>query len=115
DEHNASVYLVNTGWSGGPYGVGERIKLRYTRAMVSAALKGELDKVECVPHPVFKVLVPVSVPGVPADILNPRSTWADGAEYDRVARELARKFADNFKQFTDVSAEIADAGPIVED
>lgn len=115
DEHNASVYLVNTGWSGGPYGVGERIKLRYTRAMVSAALKGELDKVECVPHPVFKVLVPVSVPGVPADILNPWSTWADGAEYDRVARELARKFADNFKQFTDVSAEIADAGPIVED
>jgi len=113
DEHNVSVYLVNTGWSGGPYGVGERIKLRYTRAMVSAALKGELDNVECVEHPVFKVLVPVRVPGVPTEILDPKSTWTDGDAYDRTARELARKFAENFKQFANVPAEIANAGPVV--
>lgn len=114
DEYNASVYLVNTGWSGGPYGVGERIKLRYTRAMVSAALKGELDQVECVPHPVFRVLVPVSVPGVPSEILNPRNTWGDGSEYDEKARDLASKFAANFNKFTGVPSEIASAGPIVE-
>lgn len=114
DEYNASVYLVNTGWSGGPYGVGERIKLRYTRAMVSAALKGELDQVECVPHPVFRVLVPVSVPGVPSGILNPRNTWGDGSEYDEKARDLASKFAANFNKFTGVPSEIASAGPIVE-
>lgn len=112
DEHGASVYLVNTGWSGGPYGVGERIKLRYTRAMVSAALSGKLDAVEFVQHPVFGVLVPTSVPGVPSEILDPRNTWSDGKAYDAKARELASKFRANFRQFSSVPAEIAGAGPV---
>lgn len=112
DEHGSSVYLVNTGWSGGPYGVGERIKLRYTRAMVSAALSGKLDGVEFAQHPIFRVLVPTSVPGVPSEILDPRNTWSDGNAYDEKARDLANKFRANFRQFSGVPAEIAEAGPV---
>ena len=105
------VYLVNTGWSGGPYGVGQRIAIKHTRAMVSAALNGELDKVNYQPHPIFKVLVPETVPGVPKKILNPQNTWDDAEAYEQQAKELARRFAENFKQFTTASKEIVKAGP----
>lgn len=109
------VYLVNTGWSGGPYGVGERMSIKHTRALVSAALNGDLDKVTYTPHPIFKVLVPDHVPGVPDEILNPKLTWSDPAAYDRQARDLAKQFAKNFQQFSSqASAEIVAAGPVVE-
>jgi phosphoenolpyruvate carboxykinase (ATP) len=105
------VYLVNTGWSGGPYGVGHRIAIKHTRAMVSAALNGDLDQVNCKPHPIFKVLVPEKISGIPAKILDPRKTWEDGGAYDQQAQELARRFVENFKQFTGASREIIEAGP----
>lgn len=110
--HDARVYLLNTGWSGGPYGVGERISLRYTRAMVDAALTGELEKASFVAHPVFQVQVPTSCPGVPSEVLQPKLTWADGAAYDTQARELAALFTKNFARFKGVSQEIAAAGPL---
>lgn len=110
--HNAAVWLVNTGWSGGPYGVGKRIRISHTRAMVSAALDGSLNDVPTAPDPVFGVQVPVSCPGVPAEVLRPRSTWADPAAYDLKACELAMRFTDNFKPFEGgVSAAVAAAGP----
>ncbi|HFB67433.1 MAG TPA: phosphoenolpyruvate carboxykinase (ATP), partial [Calditrichae bacterium] len=112
-KHNVNVWLVNTGWSGGPYGVGERIDIRYTRAMVKAALTGELNDTEFEPHPVFKVLVPKSCPGVPDEILNPRNTWKDKAAYDKKARELAQRFQENFKRFADADEAIKNAGPAV--
>lgn len=108
-----SVYLVNTGWSGGPYGVGHRISLKHTRAMVSAALDGKLDKVNFKPHPIFKVLVPEKVPGVPSKILDPQNTWDDPEAYTLQAEELARRFVENFKQFADARKEIVEAGPSV--
>jgi phosphoenolpyruvate carboxykinase (ATP) len=106
-----SVYLVNTGWSGGPYGVGHRISIKHTRAMVSAALNGELDKVNYTPHPIFKVLVPEMVPGVPHKILDPQNTWDDAEAYELQAQELARRFLENFKKFADARREIVEAGP----
>ncbi len=113
-KHRARVWLVNTGWSGGPYGVGARMKIRFTRAMIRAALAGELDAVEYEQDPVFNVAVPTSCPDVPADVLKPRATWADPAEYDRQAAKLARMFADNFRTFeADVSPEVRAAGPRV--
>jgi phosphoenolpyruvate carboxykinase (ATP) len=112
-EHDVRVYLVNTGWTGGPVGVGKRMNLAYTRAMVTAALNGELEKAEFVTDPVFGVQVPTSCPGVPAEVLQPRNTWEDKEAYDRQARDLAARFADNFaKKFPD-AAEIAKAGPQV--
>ena len=112
-ETGANVFLINTGWSGGPYGVGSRIKLRYTRAMVTAALTGELDegKVEYVKDPVFNVYVPQSCPNVPQEILNPKNTWADKNAYDVKAKELAAKFEQNFKKYTNMPKNIIDAGP----
>lgn len=112
DRHGSQVYLVNTGWSGGPYGVGARIKIAYTRAMVSAALTGKLNGVEYVPHPVFGVLVPRNVPEVPSEILDPRNTWSDASAYDEAALALARQFAANFSKFKGVPTEIASAGPV---
>ena len=111
DEHDTKVYLVNTGWSGGPYGVGKRMAIRHTRAMVSAALNGELEKVEFVPHPVFKVLVPTSCPGVPAEVHDPRQTWADKDAYDAAAKDLAARFAKNFAKYDHMPREIVEAGP----
>ena len=109
-KHDVKIWLVNTGWSGGPYGIGKRIKLAYTRAMISAALKGELEGVEYTRHPIFGLRMPVHCPGVPAEILEPGNTWADAAAYDRKARELAHAFALNFKQFEDLaSPEILEA------
>jgi phosphoenolpyruvate carboxykinase (ATP) len=112
-EHGAHVWLVNTGWSGGAYGTGERMKLRYTRAMVNAALKGELDEVKHVEHPVFGVKMPVSCPDVPAEILDPRNTWKDKAAYDAQAEKLAQAFRKNFDKYRDnASAEIIQAEPV---
>ena len=111
DKFNADVYLVNTGWAGGPYGVGKRMKLSYTRAMVTAAISGKLKNVSFKEHPVFKVLVPESCPDVPSEILNPKNTWKDKAEYDRLAAELAVKFNKNFEKFKNVSDDIKKAAP----
>ena len=113
--HHVRVWLVNTGWTGGPYGVGSRMKIAYTRAMIRAALAGELDKVAYRRHPVFNVDVPVSVPNVPDGVLDPRGTWADDAAYDAQATKLARMFIENFKTFeADVDARVVAAGPTVE-
>jgi len=110
--HKANVYLVNTGWTGGPYGVGERISLKYTRAMVHAAVSGQLDKSAVDPHPVFRVLVPREVPGVPSEVLDPRGQWNDAAAYDRAAEELSARFRKNFEKFGHVAEEILEAGPV---
>jgi len=111
-QHNVNVWLVNTGWSGGPYGVGQRMKIAYTRAMVHAALDGALGDVPTTPDPIFGVAVPNSCPGVPTEVLNPRNTWADKAAYDAQARKLAGMFGENFTIFADqVSPEVRGAGP----
>jgi phosphoenolpyruvate carboxykinase (ATP) len=105
-------WLVNTGWSGGPFGVGSRMKIAYTRAMVTAALDGSLAGVDTRPHPVFGLHVPVSCPGVPAEVLDPRSTWDDPEAYDRAAGDLARRFRENFAPYeNEVAAEVLAAGP----
>jgi phosphoenolpyruvate carboxykinase (ATP) len=111
DAYDANVYLINTGWSGGPYGVGKRMSIKHTRAMVTAALNGELEKSEFVLDPIFNVLVPTSCPNVPAEVLNPRQVWADKEAYDRQAKDLAARFVKNFKQYTDMKREIVEAGP----
>ena len=112
NKHGAKVYLINTGWSGGPYGVGERISLKYTRQMVTAALSGDLDNVETRLDPVFGFKVPTGCPGVPSEILDPKTTWADPAAYDEKARELAKAFQDNFKaKYADLAPEVRQAGP----
>ncbi|MDJ0705270.1 MAG: phosphoenolpyruvate carboxykinase (ATP) [Leptolyngbyaceae cyanobacterium MO_188.B28] len=107
------VFLINTGWSGGAYGLGRRISIKHTRAMVSAALNGDLEHVNYTPHPIFKVFVPDKVPGVPSDILNPKNVWDDPIAYDQQAQELAKQFVENFKQFSSVRPEILAAGPEV--
>lgn len=113
-EHNVNVWLVNTGWSGGSYGVGERIKLRYTRAMITAALNGELDKVKYDETAVFKLKIPTACPNVPEEILNPRNTWTDKAAFDSTVNNLAVQFTKNFAQYVDgVSADILSAAPNV--
>jgi phosphoenolpyruvate carboxykinase (ATP) len=113
--HAAQVWLLNTGWTGGPYGQGRRMPIRYTRAMIAAALAGRLDSVPCERDPVFNVDVPVSCPDVPGEMLRPRSTWGDTSAYDRQAARLARMFADNFKTFeADVAPGVRQAGPLVQ-
>jgi len=110
--HDARVWLVNTGWTGGPYGVGARMKIAYTRSMIRAVLSGALDTVEFERDPIFNLDIPVSCPGVPDDVLTPRTTWADGAAYDAQAGKLARMFVENFKAFEQgVGAEVVAAGP----
>src|SRR5215203_2493349 len=110
--HNARVWLVNTGWTGGAYGLGKRMKIAHTRAMIDAALSGALDNVSFVVDPVFNLEVPQSVPGVPPEVLNPRNTWADSAAYDVQAHKLARMFIENFKTFeADASPDVKAAGP----
>ena len=108
----AHCWLVNTGWSGGPYGVGKRMRISLTRNLLRAALEGALDDVPCAPHPVFGVLVPQHCPRVPARLLDPRSTWPDPAEYDARAAALAKRFAADFERFRErVPAAVAAAGP----
>lgn len=112
-EHHTHVWLVNTGWTGGPYGVGSRMKLAHTRAMISAALEGKLDEVEYEAHPVFGLSMPKTCPGVPAEVLNPRNTWADKNAYDQKANELAEAFNKNFDRFaSQASEEILSARPV---
>ena len=112
DEHRARVFLVNTGWTGGPYGVGKRMDLKYTRAMLHAATSGRLDDVETRRHPIFNLDMPVTCPGVPDEVLDPASTWADKKAYDEQALKLARMFQDNFERFEDsVPAAVVKAGP----
>jgi len=98
-EAGVNVWLVNTGWTGGPYGVGSRMKLKHTRAMISAALEGELDNVSFIIHPIFGLAMPTSCPNVPSEVLNPRDTWVNKKGYDIKARELANAFRENFKKF----------------
>jgi phosphoenolpyruvate carboxykinase (ATP) len=114
-QHQAACWLVNTGWSGGKFGVGSRMSLKHTRALVNAALDGKLDPsapnpVEFTTEPVFGLHIPVSCPGVPPEILNPRNVWPDKAEYDKTAADLAARFQSNFHQF-DAPEEIRAAGP----
>jgi phosphoenolpyruvate carboxykinase (ATP) len=109
-QHKAACWLVNTGWSGGRFGVGKRMSLKITRALVNAALHGGLDKVEFITEPAFGLSIPVSCPEVPADILNPRNSWADKEAYDRQAADLAARFEANFEKF-DAPDSIRAAGP----
>jgi phosphoenolpyruvate carboxykinase (ATP) len=111
-KYDVQCWLINTGWTGGPHGVGHRMSLPDTRAMVHAALDGSLSGVPTKIHPVFGLEMPTAVPGVGADVLDPRSTWKDGAAYDTAAMELAGMFHDNFKQFlAEVDDDVRDAGP----
>jgi phosphoenolpyruvate carboxykinase (ATP) len=110
DENEVNVWLVNTGWTGGSYGVGSRMKLAYTRAMITAALEGKLDDVEFHKHPIFGVEVPASVPNVPTEILDPRDTWADKEAYDHTAADLAEKFVKNFEKYASYANEDILAG-----
>jgi len=111
-EHEVNVWMINTGWSGGSYGVGSRMKLSYTRAMITAALNGDLDHVQFEAHPVFGMMMPVSCPNVPSEMLNPRNTWADANAYDAKAKDLAQQFINNFSKYAaGVSDEILQAAP----
>lgn len=112
-EHAVNVWMINTGWSGGSYGVGSRMKLSYTRAMITAALNGDLDHVQFEAHPVFGMMMPVSCPNVPSEMLNPRNTWADTNAYDVKAKDLAQQFINNFSKYAaGVSEEILQAAPL---
>jgi len=112
-EHEVNIWLINTGWSGGPYGVGSRVKLPYTRAMITAALEGKLNEAEFTKHPVFGVSIPKAVPDVPSEILIPRDTWEDKSAYDKKANGLAKEFIQNFKKFEEfASDEIMSGAPV---
>jgi phosphoenolpyruvate carboxykinase (ATP) len=110
DAHDVPVWMVNTGWTGGAYGEGRRMDLTHTRAMVSAALSGELRNARFTAHPIFGMEIPERCPGVPSEVLDPRGTWKDPGVYDAKARELAKRFQENFKNF-DVPESVAEAGP----
>jgi phosphoenolpyruvate carboxykinase (ATP) len=113
-QHNVNVWMINTGWSGGPYGVGQRMKLGYTRAMITAALEGKLDNVAYEAHPVFGMMMPMECPDVPTEVLNPRNTWANKEEYDAKAKDLALQFIKNFEKYASgVNAETLAAAPKV--
>lgn len=111
-ENNVNIWMINTGWSGGAYGVGKRMKLSYTRAMITAALNGELDNVEFEAHPIFGMMMPKTCPNVPREILHPRFTWADREAYDDTAKKLAQMFISNFEKYAaQVTDEILAAAP----
>ena len=113
--HGTDCWLVNTGWSGGPYGEGERIKIAYTRAIIRAIQSGALAQVALRPDPIFGILVPRSCPDVPTEILDPRNTWRDKEAYDRKARELARRFNQNFEKYArEVSADVRATAPVAD-
>ncbi len=113
-EHKVNVWMINTGWTGGPHGIGTRMKLRYTRAMITAALEGKLNSVQFLADPVFGMAVPVECPNVPSDILNPRNTWSDKPAYDEKAKFLANLFIKNFEKYKDgATAEVLAAAPII--
>lgn len=110
EKHKVNVWLINTGWTGGPYGVGKRMKLPYTRAMITAALEGKLDDVEYVTHPVFGLEVPQSCNDVPSEVLNPKDTWKDKNAYDKKADELAHAFIQNFGKYREFASDEIMAG-----
>lgn len=110
-KHGSDVYLINTGWTGGAYGVGKRMSLPATRAIVTAALNGELAKADYETEPYFGLAIPKSCPGVDSAILNPKNVWADKKEYDRLAKKLAASFVENFKKYSKMPKEIVEAGP----
>jgi len=110
-QHRCETWMVNTGWAGGGYGVGHRIDLPLTRAIIAAAVEGKLRDVPAHPHPVFNVLVPEGVPGVPHELLDPRAQWSDQDAYDRAAINLARRFHENFKRFEGVAPRVENAAP----
>ncbi|WP_200410782.1 phosphoenolpyruvate carboxykinase (ATP) [Virgibacillus salexigens] len=112
DAYQSNVFLVNTGWTGGSYGVGKRMKLSYTRAMIHAALEGELNSVETTKDSIFGLEIPMQVPGVPDEVLIPINTWKDKAAYKEAAQSLAMKFHKNFEKFTEASSDIVQAGPM---
>jgi len=113
-KHKAHVWLVNTGWTGGPYGVGSRMRIAHTRAMITAALGGALDAATYRRHAIFNLDIPTTCPGVPDEVLDPRRTWTDPAQYDDQAKRLARMFIDNFKAFeSHVTNAVTAAGPTV--
>ena len=113
-QHGANVWLINTGWTGGPYGVGSRIRLAYTRAIITAIHEGRLADVEYDVDPIFGFRVPRSCPGVPEEILHPRTCWDDPEAFDQTARKLALKFKENFALYEDQASEaIKSAGPVV--
>ncbi len=115
DKHNVIVWLVNTGWTGGPVGVGHRMQIAYTRAMVNAAVNGQLNAVATELDPIFGVAIPTYVPDVAPEVLRPRDTWEDKQAYDEKARDLAARFKENFVQFRDqVDPAVQTAGPRVE-
>lgn len=112
--HNSQVWLINTGWIGGAYGVGSRIKLKYTRAIVNTILQNKLLNVPFKPHPIFHVSIPESCDGVPTEILNPINTWEDKQLYAQKAYDLARLFHKNFEKYiSTASVEILEAQPLV--
>lgn len=113
EKYDVNVFLVNTGWTGGSYGTGSRMKLSYTRAMVQAALNGELDHVDTTTDAIFGLHIPTEVPNVPSNVLQPKQTWDDPEAYDKTARDLAQKFKDNFTKFTNAADAIKNAGPLV--
>jgi phosphoenolpyruvate carboxykinase (ATP) len=111
-KHGANCWLLNTGWAGGEYGVGSRIKIKYTRAMLNAALEGKLNNVEFKEHPALGLKYASACPDVPAEIMDPRESWADKKAYDEKAKHLSQLFRDNFKQFEEgVSDAVKNAGP----
>ena len=110
--HGSKVWLINTGWTGGPYGVGERFKIAHSRAVIRAAINGDLDDVAYTTDPVFGLEIPTECPGIPTELLTPRGTWDDPAAYDAKATELAGRFRKNFEEFADqAGAGITAAGP----
>jgi len=112
EKHHVNVWLINTGWTGGPYGQGHRMKLSYTRAMITAVLEGRMDQVETITDPNFGMAIPVSVPGVPSELLTPRNTWSDKAAYDGKAKYLASLFVKNFEKYASgVSKDVLKAAP----
>lgn len=111
DRHQTEVYLINTGWTGGKYGVGKRMSLPLTRRMVNAAVNGELKQANYRHDEIFNLEVPVHIEGVPDDLLNPRTQWQDAADYEKTARELAQGFVKNFSRFPGVGEDIVNAGP----
>ena len=113
-EHGSTAWLINTGWSGGAYGVGSRMKIKYTRAMLNAAMDGALDDVEYVTDERFGFEIPKTCPGVPSEVLIPKQTWSDGNAYDAAADKLAAMFNENFERYSEgVSADVNAAAPVV--
>ena len=111
-KHNAKCWLVNTGWAGGPHGVGKRMSLKHTRAIIDAINSGKLTSAETVEDPIFGVHVPKAVEGVPSEVLDPKKTWKDQAKFDVTAKKLASLFKKNFEKYEDQASEaIRGAGP----